>query len=592
MVFQSIVADGSGEITVLVDDYDGDGTQGTGKTRLHVSGLQIRPASGMSVGYMNWRADKYPGLGLPEEDEDGDSLSNGFERIFGLDPTNASSVQPIVTTLASETGSFSYTRSADALANLKFRVWYLTDLDQWLEDPAAAQVVQSTTNGLESVDVLINPALLSHEKLFVQVRTSPVTEVNIEPELLNLWGGGSTISLLFSEPMNPASVENTNIYTVTLDGGGPIAVTNATLSDDGSIVRLDLASSLGLSTKYTVDIYGGTALDGQPLGGKLNRQFATWDDNPNGIKVFILAGQSNMVGYGKTESGNGNVHGAIGSLRYQVLNNASFPEFDYSSLVVDSGDANSDFKSRSDVKVWYRNGKSGNLGGRILKGDLGPPFFGGNGIYIGPEYAFGQIIGDFYATDDVLIIKCAWGGRDLAEKFRPPTAVADRGGRVGDYYNAIIDYSREVLNDLDHQFPEWAGQGYEIVGFGWHQGFNDRISTTFSAEYKDNLPDLIEDVREVFNKPSLPFVIASTGMGGNPVESSPYSGYTDVEKAQLWVAGVAQPANVLSADTRPFWRDATVSPSSADYHWNHNAESYFLIGKSLADNMVNLLSAP
>ena len=27
----------------------------------------------------------------------------------------------------------------------------------------------------------------------------------------------------------------------------------------------------------------------------------TWDNDPNGIKVFILAGQSNMVGYGKTE---------------------------------------------------------------------------------------------------------------------------------------------------------------------------------------------------------------------------------------------------------------------------------------------------
>jgi alpha-galactosidase len=70
----------------------------------------------------------------------------------------------------------------------------------------------------------------------------------------------------------------------------------------------------------------------------------------------------------------------------------------------------------------------------------------------------------------------------------------------------------------------------------------------------------------------------------------PYTGYTPLEKAQLWAAGVPRPANVLSKDARPFWRDATVSPSGEGYHWNWNAETYFLIGKSLGDNMVDLLT--
>jgi len=76
-------------------------------------------------------------------------------------------------------------------------------------------------------------------------------------------------------------------------------------------------------------------------------------------------------------------------------------------------------------------------------------------------------------------------------------------------------------------------------------------------------------------------------------ESPPYAGYSQVEKAQLWVAGVTRPANVLSSDTRPFWRDPAFSPVSSGgqgFHWNHNAESQFLIGKSLGDNMVNLLT--
>ena len=51
-----------------------------------------------------------------------------------------------------------------------------------------------------------------------------------------------------------------------------------------------------------------------------------------------------------------------------------------------------------------------------------------------------------------------------------------------------------------------------------------------------------------------------------------------------------RPANVLSQDGRPFWRDATVCPSGDGYHWNWNAETYFLIGKSLGDDMVDLLT--
>ena len=97
-------------------------------------------------------------------------------------------------------------------------------------------------------------------------------------------------------------------------------------------------------------------------------------------------------------------------------------------------------------------------------------------------------------------------------------------------------------------------------------------------------------MRTVFNKPNLPFVIASTGMAtGAP---GPFGTYTAVEQAQLWVAASqpAKPANVLNTDTRPFWRAATASPLDQGHHWNHNAESYFLIGKSLGDNMLDLLT--
>jgi hypothetical protein len=495
--FQSIVANGSGGISILVDAYDGVPPTNAGTTRLHVCGMQIRPASGMSVDYMNWRGAWFPGLGLPDEDDDSDGLSNDYERIFGLNPTDPSSARPIVMTVDPDTGFFSYNRRKSSLANLNFKVWASTDLEEWFEDNAATQLVESAANDIEVMGVEIDPALLAESKLFVQVRATPITGVDPEPSLVNVWGSGNTITVLFSEPMNPSSAANPANYTVTKVGVGALAITDAT-----------------------------------------------------------------------------------------------YPDYDYASLLANPAEpATSAFRTRADVKVWWRDGGNGALGGPISKGDLGPPYKGRDVGKIGPEFGFGQIIGNFYAAYDVLIIKCAWGGHDLAQNFRPPSAVAKRGGRVGSSFNAMIEYTREVLNNLGTQFPEWSGKGYEIVGFGWHQGYNDRISTAFSAEYKDNLPDFIDDVRKVFNKPDMPFVIGTTGMDIGAAEAPPYSGYSAVEKAQLWVAGVDQPAGVLSTDTRPFWRAPAQSPATSGqgFHWNHNAESLFLIGKSLGDDMVDLL---
>ena len=593
VVFQSIVSNPQGNISVLADAHDGiDGNPSTsdGDCRLHISGLQIRPATGMSLDYVAWRDSQYPGLGLPDADDDGDGSSNDYERIFGMDPTDPASSSPYWAGIDPATGSLGYTRRLQSLININYKVWYSTDLANWLEDNATLQTVESVSNNVEFMGVAIDPVLLSGPRLFVRVLATPITGLDPEPSLVNLWGSGNSITVLFSEPMNPSSAANPLNYQVVQNGGGTIAITGVTLSSDGGSATLTLASALGNNTGYTVNLDGVTSGTGQSLGtGVVSRQFKTWDNDPNGIKVFILAGQSNMVGYGNVETGNSGA-GTVGSLRYLAVNDASLPDYNYASLLTNPAQpATSAFRTRSDVKVWWRDGGA-NLGGTVRKGDLGPPFKGADNARIGPEFAFGHVIGDFYPSNNVLIVKSAWGGRSLVQDFRPPSAVAARGGRVGDFFSAIIDDTRDVLTNLDTEFPEWSGQGYQIVGFGWHQGFNDLIDATASAEYKDNLPDLIKNVREVFGKPNLPFAIASTGMDAGPVEPPPYAGYRTIEKAQLWVAGVPKPANVLSTDARPFWRVAAVSPANEGYHWNWNAESYFLIGKSLGDNMVNLLA--
>lgn len=412
------------------------------------------------------------------------------------------------------------------------------------------------------------------------------------PQLDRVWGGGSSISLVFSEPLLPTTALAAQNYTVVQDGGQELGVKSAIFDPASGAVTLTTEKPLKPASSFTVTTRNLTDHANHPLAAE-KITFKTWDDDPKGIKVFILAGQSNMVGYGHSEIGAEGVAGGAGTLRYLAVNNEKYPEYDYRSLLVDpTQPATSAWKTRSDVKVWWKNGASANMGGPLGKGDLGPPFRGANEKWFGPEYGFGQVVGDYYTNDDVLLIKAAWGGRNLVSEFRSPYAVAARGGEIGAFYKGMFDDVREVLDNLGKEFPEWSGRGYQIVGFAWHQGTSDKAPPLVAEEYKYNMPDLIRSVRAETGKPNLPFVIATTGMGyGGPASNPPYENYHPVEKAQLWVAGVEKPANVLTDDTRKYYEKPEDSPRNQGFHWNQNARCYFRVGYGLGNDMVKLLES-
>lgn len=243
------------------------------------------------------------------------------------------------------------------------------------------------------------------------------------------------------------------------------------------------------------------------------------------------------------------------------------------------------WKTRDDVKVWWCDSDI-TVPRSVIEGNLRIGYAQNrNPSWFGPEYGFGWTIGD-RLKHPVLIIKVAWGGKSLNVDFRPPSAVAARGGEVGPYYTGMITYVRDALDNLDTEFPEWKGMGYCIAGIGWHQGWNDRVDKASSANYEANLVDLIKDLRAEFGHPTLPVSITTTSMAPPPER-------TAVELAQLAVADPEKyPAfngNVKTTDTRPFWRDASVSPSNFGYHWNHNGESQYLNGKAMAEKMAEML---
>lgn len=299
------------------------------------------------------------------------------------------------------------------------------------------------------------------------------------------------------------------------------------------------------------------------------------------VRVFILAGQSNMEGHGMIVAQT-NHNGGQGSLKFLVKNPATSNRF--ASLV----DASGHWRKRDDVWISYLEQK-----GQLCAG------YGARKDMIGPELGFGWVMGD--ALDaPVLLIKCAWGGKSLAVDFRPPSsgkppyslgektdaAIAQDPAILGKSYRETVSQTKTALAHIKELVPGSDGS-YVLAGFGWHQGWNDRINENFNAEYETNMVNFIHDMRKDLGAPKLPFVIAETGMTG-PGEKNPRA--LSLMKAQAAAAGrVEFKGNVAFVSTREFWRPPEQSPTNQGYHWNSNAETYYLIGAAMGQAMKGLM---
>lgn len=296
------------------------------------------------------------------------------------------------------------------------------------------------------------------------------------------------------------------------------------------------------------------------------------------LKIFILAGQSNMVGFGQ-------VTGSPGTMETYVKSN---PEA-YGHLVDEDGEP----VVRDDVWIVNISHEGKEKMGWLTTG------YGASEGHIGPEYGFGFVVGDHY-EDPVLIIKSAWGGRSLVHNFLSPSSAEypkpEEDGDKGFQYAEVVRHVREITGNLKEYYPDYKGNGYEIVGFGWHQGWNDRINAQAVEAYESNMANFIKDIRKDLGVEKLPFVIANTGMGGWDIP--PQASYkARVEKLMNDQLALADPekhpefaGTVAGVETRDFQRSQEESPSGQGYHWMRNWETYYLIGKSMGEAMVGLVT--
>ncbi|OWK43170.1 sialate O-acetylesterase [Fimbriiglobus ruber] len=297
-------------------------------------------------------------------------------------------------------------------------------------------------------------------------------------------------------------------------------------------------------------------------------------DPPGPVKVFVLAGQSNMEGQAVADLTGENYNDGKGTLKVLLDDPAKAP------LVKHLRTEKGEWAVRDDVWVRYRRENMPLLAGPLT---VGFSVYGGS-HHFGPELQFGHVVGDYF-PNQVLLVKTAWGGKSLYQDFRPPSS----GGQVGPYYTKMIAEVREALANIKADFPGYADQGYELAGFVWYQGWNDGVDPKRAIpEYEQNLVNLIRDVRKEFNAPSLPVVVGElTG----PWVDAPGE-WTTLRKAQA--AAATRPeflGTVRFVPTHDFVRPAQESPNPGHGHHEFgNAETYVLVGGALGKGMVDLFS--
>lgn len=309
------------------------------------------------------------------------------------------------------------------------------------------------------------------------------------------------------------------------------------------------------------------------------------------VQVYILMGQSNMLGFGKIKDGEGSLEHAVNEKNL------------YPYLVDEAGN----WTERKDVRNVRVMG-SGTGGMRLFNNE----WMTIKGGKIGPEIGIGHHLG--HVTDaPVLILKSCIGNRALGWDLLPPGSerfefTDDEGVTwvhpgykgsperwkkgtepkkinwyAGMQYDGDVARAKKVLAELDKYYP--GAQEYEIAGFFWWQGDRDSRSAALSGRYEKNLVHLIKQLRKDFDAPDAKFVCASLGQ----TEKRATDGGEKILDAMLAVDGKSGKYPEFTGNVATVYTHPLSKGGSSGGHYDGNAETYMNVGEAMGEAMVTLI---
>jgi len=314
------------------------------------------------------------------------------------------------------------------------------------------------------------------------------------------------------------------------------------------------------------------------------------------VKVFILMGQSNMLGFGKISGGKD------GCLDYAVKNEGLYPFLQ---------DAKGRWITRQDVRNVFTMGSGGPTGrGGVKKNE----FLTIKSGKIGPEIGIGHYMGNLYG-EPVLILKSCIGNRSLAWDLLPPGSPSyefedkdkkskqmktyvyagygqspDRwekgtqakaiNWKAGVQYDGDIARAKNVLNNLDKYYP--GAKSYEVAGFFWWQGDKDRYNTGHAIKYEQNLVNLFKALRKDFNSPKAKMVVATLGQSKKETAKGN-------EKLILDAMFALEKNPTFKGDAKTVYTHPLSMGGASNSHYGGNAKTYMNVGLAMGKAMEELL---
>ncbi|MBT3202316.1 MAG: sialate O-acetylesterase, partial [Phycisphaerales bacterium] len=305
------------------------------------------------------------------------------------------------------------------------------------------------------------------------------------------------------------------------------------------------------------------------------------------VQVYILLGQSNMVGAGR-----------VSGAKEGTLENAVKTKKKYPYLVDDAGQ----WTVRMDTR-YVRVMGSGTGAIRRFNNE----WMTVKGGRIGPELGIGHHVGNTVKAP-VMILKSCIGNRSLGWDLLPPGSkqyegeVKDRktgatktyvyagykdspdkwekgtepkriGWYAGMQYDGDVANAKTVLKELEKHYP--GAKGYEVAGFFFWQGDKDRYNTAHATRYEQNLVNLIKQLRKDFKAPKAKFVVAT--LGQTKKDATGNEGL--ILQAQLAVDGKSGKYPEFKGNVSTVYTNPVSMGGASNGHYGNNAETYMNVGE-------------